>query len=103
MLKVCICLCFIECSKCVTPTRAVTLVDLSRVEVPYGKSWKWQQSLLEHHINLQATPSDDIVGHILLMQHNSVYTLGSATQVSFFCVLTFDIFNVHLKGQLAKN
>ena len=64
------------------PTK-VRLVDLSRVEVPYGDAWKWQQSLLEYQMSVQDTKpsnSDDIAGHVLLMQHKSVYTLGSQTQ-----------------------
>ena len=83
----------------------VRLVDLSRVEVPYGTAWKWQQSLLEHHMKLQDTDNSGILGHVLLMQHKSVYTLGSQTQDDWLrernkhADLEYETFEVERGGQ----
>ena len=84
------------------------LLDLSRVEVPYGTAWKWQQSLLDLHMNLQdgvSSDSDGIVGHLLIMQHKSVYTLGSQTQDDWLHKtnkhwnLEYETFHVERGGQ----
>jgi lipoate-protein ligase B len=64
-------------------------VDLSHIEVPYEQGWNWQKSLVEHHIKLQQNPGN-VIGHVLLLQHKSVFTLGSATNV----YIIFSSFNL---------
>ena len=44
-------------------TGIVKLVDLSHIEVPYEQGWKWQKSLVDHHIKLQENPGN-VIGHV---------------------------------------
>ena len=67
------------------PRARVKLVDLSASTIPYETAWNWQKKLLDHHVNLQDRQQlqpQPIAGHVLLLQHKSVYTLGSSTTVS---------------------
>lgn len=82
------------------PLRVVNL--LSTGQVPYGSAWEWQHRLMDHHIMLQegpeqgqgassgfgfgsgsgsgSTPASSVCGTVLVLEHKSVYTLGTATQ-----------------------
>ena len=75
----------------------VKLVDLSASTIPYETAWNWQKKLLDHHVELQdkqQLQQQPIAGHVLLLQHKSVYTLGSATTVSAYT--WFDIFTINI-------
>lgn len=68
--------------------RFINVINLSKTPVDYHKAWKWQTSLVDHHISLQesskstsltTSQSSLITGSLLVLQHKSVYTLGSST------------------------
>ena len=86
------------------------LVDLSRIEVPYARGWEWQRRLLQHHMKLQEIKGNALAGHVLVMQHKSVYTLGSQTEADWLRTfhgeedaggnkLVYDTFEVERGGQ----
>ena len=65
--------------------RLINVINLSKTPVDYHKAWKWQTSLVNHHISLQESKSSSLItqplitGSLLVLQHKSVYTLGSST------------------------
>jgi lipoyl(octanoyl) transferase len=83
-------------------------------EIPYSQSWRWQHALMEKQIlqqdsTCQLSPSGRRhVGHLIALQHKSVYTLGTATTEGsgpFSKVLLdgsrleYDTFHVERAGQ----
>jgi lipoate-protein ligase B len=92
----------------------VRLIDLSHLKVPYKKGLEWQKKLIDYHLDLQDQTQSDIdpiAGHVILLQHESVYTLGSATTVTFsvlsayieFSALYFTNTIISFSGRLVKN
>ncbi len=90
----------------------VKVLNLSDQRIPYQKAENWQKALLSNQIDLQAQISNEIVGHMLLLQHDNVYTLGTATDENSFLksssiettstttsALDYDIFEIERGGQ----
>jgi len=91
----------------------VRVLDLSDRIVPYKDAWDWQASLMDQQISLQTSKSKgmedvDVVGHILLLQHRSVYTLGTASEEGSGpfskmapdgTLLEYDLFETERAGQ----
>ncbi len=69
---------------CLRLHKSIHMFDLSDRLVPYNTAWRWQNALVEKHIDMQSKQAlyqqDQCVGSLLILQHNSVYTLGSGTQ-----------------------
>ena len=88
------------------PRKVVDVIDLSERCIDYRQAWAWQSRLVDRHVS-QQTPStvgavgsssadsdvrrDDTcntggyvvrTGSLLVLQHKSVYTLGSGTKAS---------------------
>lgn len=82
------------------PRKVVDIIDLSERCIDYRQAWAWQSRLVDRHVS-QQTPStvgadsdvrrDDAcntggyvvrIGSLLVLQHKSVYTLGSGTKAS---------------------
>lgn len=63
--------------------KTIRLIDLANHQIPYRIALNFQQKLQLHHI-AQQTVDDDTkdhcVGTVIILQHPSVYTLGSTTQ-----------------------
>lgn len=59
------------------PVRVLNLLDHGTI--PYADAWKWQQQLLDHHVSLQSDISSKLAGTVLILEHEPVYTLGTAT------------------------
>ncbi|RYH27821.1 lipoyl(octanoyl) transferase [archaeon] len=61
--------------------RDVRILDFSNRLVPYKDAWIWQQKLVQHHIDQRSIDKNErqFVGTLLILQHSSVYTLGTAT------------------------
>ena len=63
--------------------RTVRVLNLSNRLVPYKEAWARQASLTKHQIVLQDGDAGGCegspVGHVLLLQHESVYTLGTTS------------------------
>lgn len=68
----------------------IKVLNLSNERIPYQKAENWQKSLLNNQIDLQSDISNEIVGHVLLLQHNNVYTLGTAADKNSFLKSTID-------------
>lgn len=47
----------------------IKVLNLSNERIPYQKAENWQKSLLNNQIDLQSDISNEIVGHVLLLQH----------------------------------
>lgn len=62
----------------------VNLVDKSDLLVPYSHGLAWQNRLLEKQLETRETVSLDrsaaTAGTLLMLQHRSVYTLGTGTE-----------------------
>lgn len=84
------------------PVRVLNLLDHGKI--PYGEAWKWQQQLLDHHVSLQGE-SSTLAGTILILEHEPVYTLGTATTEGSgpfhpsSVKLPFDSFEVERAGE----
>lgn len=88
------------------PRKVIDVIDLSERCINYRQAWAWQSLLVDRHVS-QQTPStagavgsssantdvrrDDAcvtgghavrTGSLLVLQHKSVYTLGSGTKAS---------------------
>lgn len=63
----------------------VRVLDFSRLQIPYSTGLRWQDAISKHHIAMQTSHSIKgsekglCCGTLVLLQHNSVYTLGTAT------------------------
>jgi lipoyl(octanoyl) transferase len=90
----------------------VNVLDLRSQTIPYGTAWNWQLDLLQHHLALQdAQPNNcgnPCVGTVIICQHKSVYTLGTATTlgsgpfstvVSDGTTLEYETYTVERAGQ----
>ena len=60
-------------------TQRVRLLDLSSHHIPYLKAWEWQNLLADDHIQKQGLSDNNLAGTLLVLQHSSVYTLGTGT------------------------
>ena len=64
------------------PRPFVNVINLSDRHLSYGVAWEMQKDLMQQHINAQETetsPSAPLcVGSVIICQHSSVYTLGTA-------------------------
>ena len=64
-----------------SPIRVLNLLDHGTI--PYAHAWTWQQNLHDFHVSLQeiseAPHKSELVGSILILEHDPVYTLGTAT------------------------
>lgn len=78
-------------------TKHVNLYNLQKHHIAYAKAWTWQQQFVEEHISIQdsstatlnSSPPNfssydknmnfQLAGSAILLQHQSVYTLGSGT------------------------
>jgi lipoyl(octanoyl) transferase len=79
--------------------------------IPYAEAWKWQQKLLDHHVSLQEgggeMPSspNPTAGSVLIVEHDPVYTLGTATTEGSgpfqpsSAALSFEKFEVERAGE----
>lgn len=86
----------------------VKLLNLMQQPIAYSDAWSWQTKILDHQIRLQERDSDT-VGHLIALQHQPVYTLGTATDTSTSgpfshvsrdgSVLPYDTFEVERAGQ----
>ena len=88
------------------PRKVIDVIDLSERCIDYRQAWAWQSLLVDRHVS-QQTPTtagavrsrsantdvrrDDVcvteghavrTGSLLVLQHKSVYTLGSGTKAS---------------------
>ena len=68
----------------------IKVLNLSNERIPYQKAENWQKSLLNNQIGLQSDITNDIVGHVILLQHDNVYTLGTATDENSFLKSSID-------------
>lgn len=59
----------------------IRVLDVASQQIPYKKAWNWQERLVDHHIGLQdqGLAVGAFAGTLLMLQHRSVYTLGTAT------------------------
>lgn len=66
----------------------VKIIDLLDSNLPYSSAWDLQLDLMQHHMQLQdegmqigtrLEGGDICVGTVIVCQHSSTYTLGSAT------------------------
>jgi lipoyl(octanoyl) transferase len=92
-------------------SKVVKVLDFRSKCLPYSATWDLQLNLLQHHIALQETDDptySGCVGTILLCQHKSVYTLGTATTagsgpftklLADGSQLEYETFNVERAGQ----
>lgn len=78
---------------------------LGHGSVPYADAWRWQQELLNYHVSLQNDVNSELAGSVLILEHDPVYTLGTATTEGSgpFCPsskeLPFDSFEVERAGE----
>lgn len=89
------------------PLRLVNM--LSHGPISYADAWEWQKRLMNHHILEQDNQeSDGVCGTVLMLEHKSVYTLGTGTkegsgpftnQMADGTTLTYDLFNVERAGE----
>jgi lipoyl(octanoyl) transferase len=87
----------------------VRVFDLTDRLVPYKDAWEWQTALMNHQIELQSQNSAQTpVGHVIMLQHRSVYTLGTAsekgsgpfsTTTKDGRLLEYDLFETERAGQ----
>jgi lipoyl(octanoyl) transferase len=90
----------------------VRVLNLSDRLVPFQDAWAWQTQLMKYQIDLQDCKSqsdaEKIVGHVLLLQHKSVYTLGTAsesgsgpfsTTTANGDILEYEVFEIDRAGQ----
>ena len=66
----------------------VSIIDILDCNLPYSSAWDLQLDLMQHHMQLQdegmqigaSLEGENVcVGTVILCQHSSTYTLGSAT------------------------
>ena len=59
----------------------VRVLNLLGRNIPYQQGWIWQQKLMEYHIGLQEQekPCVTLGGTIMMLEHDPVYTMGTAT------------------------
>jgi lipoyl(octanoyl) transferase len=89
-------------------SKLVRVLNLCDRCVPFSVAWEWQSRLMEHQISMQDDPTNSIVGHVIMLQHNPVYTLGTASEEKsgpFSAIakdgtqLEYDTFHVERAGQ----
>lgn len=91
-------------------TKRVQLLNLLDREISYSQAWNWQHNVMSKQLSEQdyVMTNESFVGRALLLQHKSVYTLGTATNVGSgpFSktlndgkVLEYELFNVDRAGQ----
>ena len=76
------------------PRKVVDIIDLSERCIDYRQAWAWQSRLVDRHVSQQTPSTADVddacntggyvvrTGSLLVLQHKSVYTLGSGTKAS---------------------
>ena len=89
----------------------VKVLNLSNELIPYKTAWEWQKQLLDWQINAQDhdnTNNNTPVGHLVLLQHSPVYTLGTASEegsgpfskiTADGSVLEYELFEIERAGQ----
>jgi len=84
----------------------VRVINLSGRQIPYKRAELWQKCLLQWQIDRQDpvgsyvnTDENKIIGHVILLQHDSVYTLGTASDKNFMKTSTSST-NLDLKYEL---
>ena len=83
--------------------RVLNLLDSAPVS--YQKVWDWQQRLMNYHVNCQSNPVDNIVGTLILLEHENTYTLGTGTRegsgpfLPTSSELPYETFNVERAGE----
>ena len=88
------------------PLRLLNLI--AQPPVPYALAWDLQKELMEHHIARQEHADSGVCGTVVLLEHRSVYTLGTATkedsgpfttELKDGSKLTYDLFQVERAGE----
>ena len=87
VMGLCLAVDYAHCMLASVPTKVPLRVlnFIGEGTIPYAEAWKWQQKLLDHHVSLQeeggGAPScpNPIAGSVLIVEHDPVYTLGTAT------------------------
>nr|GEY18114.1 plastidial lipoyltransferase 2 [Tanacetum cinerariifolium] len=72
---------------CTTSLRRCECYDIYKEVVPFAEAWSWQKSIVEERKKL-ITIDDDISDNLIVLQHEPVYTLGTASSENN---LNFDV------------
>jgi lipoyl(octanoyl) transferase len=80
LLPICV-IVFAFSRKSLSLYRAIKVLDISDSLVSYKEAFDWQERIAEKHIKFQIDDSmrERDAGVLLLLQHRSVYTLGTGT------------------------
>lgn len=78
---------------------------LDSAPVSYQTVWDLQQRLLDYHVDCQSSSVEDVVGTLILLEHDNTYTLGTGTQEDSgpfqpsSSELPYETFNVERAGE----